>query len=100
MGSDLSGDFPKVRHPAPILSLSNAFDEDDLVSWEERNRRLLAEDAKLQYVLQPKLDGLAIVISYDGGVLDAGGDAGETVNLATMSAPMCGRFALCHCGFR
>lgn len=69
VGSDLSGEFPKVRHPAPILSLSNAFDEADLVNWEERNRRLLPADAKLQYVLQPKLDGLAIVITYENGVL-------------------------------
>ncbi|MCY3866409.1 MAG: NAD-dependent DNA ligase LigA [Chloroflexi bacterium] len=69
VGSDLSGDFPKVRHPAPILSLSNAFDEADLVNWEERNRRMLPADAQLQYVLQPKLDGLAIVISYEDGVL-------------------------------
>ncbi|MCY4064358.1 MAG: NAD-dependent DNA ligase LigA [Chloroflexi bacterium] len=69
VGSDLSGDFAKVRHPAPILSLSNAFDEADLVNWEERNRRLLPADAQLQYVLQPKLDGLAIVISYEDGVL-------------------------------
>ena len=69
VGSDLSGDFPKVRHPAPILSLSNAFDETDLINWEERNLRLLPEDAQLQYVLQPKLDGLAIVISYERGVL-------------------------------
>lgn len=69
VGSDLSGDLPKVRHPAPILSLSNAFDEADLVNWEERNRRLLPADAKLQYVLQPKLDGLAIVITYENGVL-------------------------------
>lgn len=69
VGSDLSGDFPKVRHPAQILSLSNAFDEADLVNWEERNLRLLSEDAILQYVLQPKLDGLAIVISYEKGVL-------------------------------
>ena len=69
VGSDLSGDFPKVRHPAPILSLSNAFDQDDLVNWEERNRRLLPAGAQLQYVLQPKLDGLAIVLSYEDGVL-------------------------------
>lgn len=96
VGSDLSGDFPKVRHPAPILSLSNAFDEDDLVNWEERNRRLLAEDAKLQYVLQPKLDGLAIVISYEDGVLTraatrGNGEFGDDVsaNVRTIrSAPL------------
>ena len=41
VGSDLSGDFSKLRHPAPILSLANAFDEADLLAWEERNLRLL-----------------------------------------------------------
>ncbi|MCY3779858.1 MAG: NAD-dependent DNA ligase LigA [Chloroflexi bacterium] len=69
VGSDLSGDFPKVQHPAPILSLANAFDEADLANWEERNRRLLPSGAQLEYVLQPKLDGLAIVITYQDGVL-------------------------------
>ena len=96
VGSDLSGDLPKVRHPAPILSLSNAFDEDDLINWEERNRRLLSEEAKLQYVLQPKLDGLAIVISYEGGVLAraatrGNGEFGDDVsaNVRTIrSAPL------------
>jgi len=69
VGSDLSGDFPKVQHPAPILSLANAFDESDLRNWEERNLRLLPAGSRLRYVLQPKLDGLAIVISYENGEL-------------------------------
>ena len=96
VGSDLSGDFPKVRHPAPILSLSNAFDEADLVNWEERNLRLLPADAQLQYVLQPKLDGLAIVITYEDGVLTraatrGNGEFGDDVsaNVRTIrSAPL------------
>ena len=69
VGADLTGDFPKLRHPAPILSLSNAFDEADLDSWEERNLRLLSAGAQMRYALQPKLDGLAIVITYENGVL-------------------------------
>ena len=69
VGSDLSGDFAKLRHPAPILSLANAFDEADLLAWEERNLRLLPADAQLAYVLQPKLDGLSIVVTYEKGVL-------------------------------
>ena len=69
VGSDLTGDFPKIPHPAPILSLANAFDEADLLNWEERNLRLLPSGTQLQYVLQPKLDGLAIVITYEDGVL-------------------------------
>ncbi len=96
VGSDLSGDFPKVRHPAPILSLANAFDEADLVNWEERNLRLLPSDARLQYVLQPKLDGLAVVITYEDGVMTraatrGNGEFGDdvTANVRTiLSAPL------------
>ena len=69
VGSDLEADFLKAPHPAPILSLANAFDEDDLRAWEERNLKLLPAGTRLQYVLEPKLDGLAIVITYEGGVL-------------------------------
>lgn len=79
VGSDLSGDFPKVEHPAPILSLANAFDEADLRSWEERNLRLLPSGSRLCYVLQPKLDGLAIVISYVDGELTRAATRGNGV---------------------
>ncbi|MCB9454622.1 MAG: NAD-dependent DNA ligase LigA [Anaerolineaceae bacterium] len=68
-GSDLSEDFPKVPHPAPILSLANAFNEEDLWAWEERNLKLLPPDTQLTYTLEPKLDGLTIVITYEKGVL-------------------------------
>ncbi len=69
VGSDLSSDLPKVRHAAPILSLSNAFSEDDLREWETRNLRLLPAGAQLDFTLEPKLDGLTIVITYENGVL-------------------------------
>jgi DNA ligase (NAD+) len=68
-GSDLSDDFPKVRHPAPILSLSNAYNADDLRAWEERNLKLLPAGTALDYTLEPKLDGLTIVITYENGIL-------------------------------
>ncbi len=68
-GSDLSEDFPKVPHAAPILSLANAFSEEDLRAWEERNRKLLPSDAVLDYTLEPKLDGLTVVITYENGIL-------------------------------
>ena len=96
VGSDLSLDFPKVQHPAPILSLANAFDEADLQNWEERSLRLLPAGAQLQYVLQPKLDGLAIVITYENGVLTraatrGNGELGDdvTANVKTIrSVPL------------
>ncbi|RMF78673.1 MAG: NAD-dependent DNA ligase LigA [Chloroflexi bacterium] len=68
-GSDLSEDFPKVQHAAPILSLSNAFSEDDLRAWEERNLKLLPPNTELDYTLEPKFDGLTIVVTYENGVL-------------------------------
>lgn len=79
VGSDLSGDFPKVEHPAPILSLANAFDEADLRQWQERNLRLLPSGSRLSYVLQPKLDGLAIVITYENGELTRAATRGNGV---------------------
>jgi DNA ligase (NAD+) len=69
VGSDLSEDLPKVRHPAPILSLSNAFSIEDLHAWEERNLKLLPADTRLTYTLEPKLDGLSVVITYENGTL-------------------------------
>lgn len=68
-GSDLSEDFPKVQHPVPVLSLANAFNAEDLRAWEERNLKLLPAGTLLNYVLEPKFDGLTIVITYENGVL-------------------------------
>lgn len=68
-GSDLTGDFPKLSHPAPILSLSNCFNEQDLYDWEQRNLKLLASGTQLDYTLEPKLDGLTLVITYEDGLL-------------------------------
>jgi DNA ligase (NAD+) len=59
VGSDLTEDLPKVQHPVSVLSLANAFDENDLYSWEERNLKLLPADTVLDYVLEPKLERLA-----------------------------------------
>lgn len=76
-GSDLSEDFPKVRHPAPILSLSNGYSLDDIRAWEERNLRLLASGTTLDYTLEPKLDGLTVVLTYEKGVLVQGATRGS-----------------------
>ena len=90
-GSDLSEDFPKLQHPAPVLSLANAFDEAGLRAWEDRNLRLLAEGTQLDYVLEPKFDGLTIVITYENGRLiraatRGNGEVGDdvTVNVKTI----------------
>ncbi|MFN8529469.1 MAG: NAD-dependent DNA ligase LigA [Anaerolineae bacterium] len=68
-GSDLSDEFAKVRHPASILSLANAYSEDDVRAWEERALRLLPTGTALDFTLEPKLDGLTVVLTYENGVL-------------------------------
>ncbi len=90
-GSDLSEDLPKVPHPAPILSLSNAFSTEDLQQWETRNLKLLPANIQLDYVLEPKLDGLTIVITYSNGILTTAatrgnGEVGDdvTANIRTI----------------
>jgi DNA ligase (NAD+) len=88
--------FDKVAHPAPILSLANAFDEADLLAWRKRIDPLLLPDSKLHYVVEPKIDGLTVVLTYRNGQFVLGatrgnGEVGEdiTVNLRTLpSLPM------------
>ena len=90
-GATPSDVFAKVRHPAPILSLMNAFDADGLRAWRARIGRLLPPDTHLTYVVEPKLDGLTVVLTYrDGrfvqGATRGNGEVGEdvTANLRTL----------------
>lgn len=85
--------FEKVTHPAPVLSLSNAFDVEELYAWRKRIGRLLPEDTKLNYVVEPKIDGLSVLLTYRDGHFNLGatrgnGTVGEdiTANLLTMYA--------------
>jgi DNA ligase (NAD+) len=69
--------FAKVTHPAPMLSLGNAFDEAELRAWRERVLRLLPEDTQLDYVVEPKIDGLAVALTYEQGQLVRGATRGN-----------------------
>ena len=63
VGAPASEKFAKVRHPVPMLSLGNAFDEDDLRAWRERVARVLGDHAPIAFVVEPKIDGLAIALT-------------------------------------
>jgi DNA ligase (NAD+) len=87
--------FAKVRHPAPILSLANAFSPEELNAWCDRFMRLLPEAARAsaRYVVEPKIDGLTVVLHYERGQFVLGatrgdGEVGEdiTANLRTVRA--------------
>ncbi|WP_287158436.1 NAD-dependent DNA ligase LigA [Chloroflexus sp.] len=85
--------FAKVQHPQPMLSLGNAFTKADLLAWRDRVLRLLGPDAKVAYVVEPKIDGLAVALTYRDGRLVQGatrgdGEVGEdvTANLRTIGS--------------
>ena len=89
--------FEQVRHLQPMLSLANARNEDELRAWETRMHNLLkrqgVEEARIEYVAEPKIDGLAISLVYENGVLTRGatrgdGEIGEEVtqNLRTIKS--------------
>ncbi len=87
------GKFPKVPHPAPILSLANAFSPDDVRAWYERILKLDERVAQADFDVEPKIDGLTVVLHYRDGILTQGttrgdGEVGEdiTSNLRTVRA--------------
>ena len=92
VGGAVQEQFNKVDHPAPVLSLSNAFGADDVRVWHERVRKLLPPYTSVQFVVEPKIDGLTVVLHYQDGVFDLGatrgnGEVGEdiTLNLRTIA---------------
>ncbi|MEZ5126540.1 MAG: NAD-dependent DNA ligase LigA [Thermoleophilia bacterium] len=89
--------FQQVRHLEPMLSLANARSEEDLVAWDRRNRRLLEDEIEMppevDYVVEPKIDGLAVSLLYRNGLFVGGatrgnGEVGEdiTANLRTIGS--------------
>ena len=77
VGAEPSSQFAKVDHLAPMLSLGNAFDEDELRQWEDRNARIAAEVRDAGYVVELKIDGLAISLLYENGLLVRGATRGN-----------------------
>ena len=89
--------FPEIRHLQPMLSLANARNEDEMAAWVLRSERYLArqgvEMGEVRFVTEPKIDGLAISLVYENGLLVRGatrgnGEVGEDVtqNLRTIGA--------------
>ncbi|MGB3327809.1 MAG: NAD-dependent DNA ligase LigA [Thermomicrobiales bacterium] len=78
VGSFAESEFPSVVHPRPLLSLSNVYNEDEMRAWAQRVERF-AGTSDFQFVTEPKIDGLAVALTYIDGVLDHGATRGNGV---------------------
>jgi len=79
VGAEPLDAFDKVRHPYPMTSLADAFSEGEVRAWRDRALRLLPDDLRIAYVAEPKIDGLAIALTYENGMLVRGATRGNGV---------------------
>lgn len=79
IGERPADQFTSVRHHIPLYSLENAFNLQELASWQDRWRRLAPEAADAAYVTELKIDGSAIALTYDHGLLVRGATRGDGV---------------------
>lgn len=90
-GATLAG-FSQVRHRVPMLSLENGFNDQDLIDFDTRVKRFLNTSRTIDYIAEPKLDGLAIELIYEEGFLvraltRGDGKIGEDVTLQVRTIP-------------
>jgi len=77
-GTQPAESFNRMEHPAPILSLDNAFSPDELKAWQDRIAKLDPRAADAHFSLEPKLDGLTVVLHYQNGVFSQGATRGNS----------------------
>ncbi len=76
VGATPQAGFAEIQHPLPMLSLSNVYNEEELRAWAQRASRF-AGGSDLTFVAEPKIDGLAVALTYVDGVFDHGATRGD-----------------------
>ncbi len=79
VGAEPAAKFEKHQHLVPMLSLANAFSDDELREWEERNARIAPDVVGAGYTVEVKIDGAAVCLTYEDGVLARGTTRGNGV---------------------
>jgi DNA ligase (NAD+) len=80
VGASPLEEFEIVRHTIPMLSLANAFDETEARDFDKRVKKFLGTSEEVEYVAEPKFDGLAIELVYERGQFVVGSTRGDGVN--------------------
>ena len=93
IGADPLEAFDTINHRIPMMSLANAMSDDELSAFDERLKKALDDMADIEYVSEPKLDGLAVELIYENGTFVNGSTRGDgtrgediTANLKTIRA--------------
>jgi DNA ligase (NAD+) len=93
VGAPASERFQKVEHLTPMGSLEKVTDDESLFKWADDVRKRLDSDESVAYVIEPKIDGLAVNLTYEDGLLTRGATRGDgiqgedvTANLKTIKA--------------
>jgi DNA ligase (NAD+) len=89
VGGFIAKEFPKVRHAEPLLSLDNAFNAEDLKEFDRRVRSVVPS---VEYVVELKIDGLTVALTYENGLLQRGatrgdGEVGEEITANVKTIP-------------
>ena len=77
VGGAVLSEFKKIAHKRLMLSLANAFNEDDLYDFDRKVKEALQTNANIEYVCELKIDGLAIAIEYEKGEINYGATRGD-----------------------
>ena len=72
-------EFPTVAHKTPMLSMANTYNEQEIVEFDNRVRSMLGSDAKIEYVIELKIDGLAVSLIYENGIFVRGAKRGDGI---------------------
>jgi DNA ligase (NAD+) len=73
-------EFGTIKHTIPMQSLSNAMNDEELIAFDSRVKKLLDTDSELNYVAEPKLDGIGVELVYINGIFAHGSTRGDGIN--------------------
>ncbi len=72
-------EFPTVVHKTPMLSLANTYNEQDIIDFDKRIHSTLNANIKIEYIVELKIDGLAVSLVYEGGIFVLGAKRGDGI---------------------